>query len=142
MRLTFTPRPSSRAVAAAVLGMLAAACASAPPAPPKPQVIPYEQKLTWLFKLEDQRLLKLPDPPAPPPAPVPKGRQPAPPPPPPTSAPDLAKLATDAEPRVRRRAAIAIGRVGLKEGMPALTPLLADPDSEVRQAAAFALGLL
>ena len=143
MRLTFTTRPpSSRAVAVALLGLVAAACASAPPAPPKPLVIPYEQKLTWIFQLEDQRLLKLPDPPAPPPAPVVKGRRPAPPPPPPTSAPDLAKLVTDAEARIRRRAAIAIGRVGLKEGVPVLAPMLTDSDSEVRQAAAFALGLL
>ena len=143
MRLTFTTRPpSSRAVAVALLGLVAAACASAPPAPPKPLVIPHEQKLTWIFQLEDQRLLKLPDPPAPPPAPVVKGRKPAPLPPPPTSAPDLAKLATDAEARIRRRAAIAIGRVGLKEGVPVLAPMLTDSDSEVRQAAAFALGLL
>jgi cyclophilin family peptidyl-prolyl cis-trans isomerase/HEAT repeat protein len=52
------------------------------------------------------------------------------------------KLAGDAEPRIRRRAALAIGRVGLKEGVTALTPLLADADAEVRQASAFALGLL
>ena len=45
-------------------------------------------------------------------------------------------------PRVRRRAAVAIGRVGLKEGIPALTTLLADPDADVRQSAAFALGLI
>jgi cyclophilin family peptidyl-prolyl cis-trans isomerase/HEAT repeat protein len=51
-------------------------------------------------------------------------------------------LAADPDARVRRRAALAIGRVGLKEGAPPLTKLLADPDSEVRQAAAFAFGLI
>jgi len=48
----------------------------------------------------------------------------------------------DAEPRIRRRAALAIGRVGLAEGARALQPLLTDTDAEVRQMAAFALGLL
>ena len=56
--------------------------------------------------------------------------------------PDLTVLVADAEPRIRRRAALAIGRVGLPEGGAALQPLLADPDPEVRQMAAFALGLL
>ena len=64
------------------------------------------------------------------------------PPPPPAMGPDLTKLTTDGEPRVRRRAAVAIGRVGLKDGIPALTQLLADADTDVRQSAAFALGLI
>ena len=46
------------------------------------------------------------------------------------------------EPRIRRRAALAIGRVGLPEGAAALKPLLTDTDPDVRQMAAFALGLL
>jgi cyclophilin family peptidyl-prolyl cis-trans isomerase/HEAT repeat protein len=58
-------------------------------------------------------------------------------------APDLVTMLDDAEGRVRRRAAIAIGRVGLAEGVEPLGRLLAtDPDPEVRQAAAFALGIL
>jgi cyclophilin family peptidyl-prolyl cis-trans isomerase/HEAT repeat protein len=99
--------------------------------------------MIWLFQLEDQRLLKLPEP-LPPAATVPprKGGRPVPPPPAPTSAPDLARLATDGDARLRRRAAIAIGRVGLKEGIPMLTPLLTDPDGDVRQAAALALGFI
>src|SRR5262245_30684906 len=128
-----------------LLAALAAhACASAPVAPPpKVATVPLEQKMAWMLQLEDQRILKLPEPPAPPPPPAPvKGRRPAPPPPPPPPAPDLTKLTTDADPRVRRRAAVAIGRVGLKDGIPALTALLADTDTDVRQSAAFALGLI
>jgi cyclophilin family peptidyl-prolyl cis-trans isomerase/HEAT repeat protein len=126
-------------VLAAVAAGMAAACASAPK-PPPPVVIPQAQKLAWMLQLEDQRILKLPEPPPPPP-PVGKGRRP-PPPPQPTSAPDLARLATDSDARVRRRAAVALGRVGLTEGIPILRPLLSDGDGEVRQSAAFALGLI
>jgi cyclophilin family peptidyl-prolyl cis-trans isomerase/HEAT repeat protein len=124
----------------ALSAMAFAACASAPPAA-KPVVVPREQKLTWIFQLEDQRILALPEP-APPPAVAEKGRKPAAPAPVRSSPADLAKLAADPEPRIRRRAAIAMGRVGLKEAIPSLTTLLADADAEVRQAAAFALGLI
>ncbi|MGE3704221.1 MAG: HEAT repeat domain-containing protein [Vicinamibacterales bacterium] len=48
----------------------------------------------------------------------------------------------DADARIRRRAALAIGRVGLVEGVAALSPLFADPEPEVRQVAAFAIGLI
>jgi HEAT repeat protein len=52
-------------------------------------------------------------------------------------------LLADAEARVRRRAALAVGRVGLREGIQPLAGVLAgDADAEVRQMAAFALGLL
>ena len=142
MRVIFhdVRRTAGKAVIAVSLAA-GAACASAPVAPP-PVVVAHERKMTWILQLEDQRILKLPEPPAPP-APAPgKGRRVPPPPPPPTSSPDLARLVTDGEARIRRRAAIAIGRVGLKEGIPALTPLLADGDRDVRQAAAFALGLI
>jgi cyclophilin family peptidyl-prolyl cis-trans isomerase/HEAT repeat protein len=118
------------------------ACASAPPPPAGPIPVPYPNKMAWVLQLEDQRLLKLPEPAPPPAPPVIKGRRPAPPPPIPEAVPDLTKLVTDADARVRRRAAFALGRVGLKEGIPALTPLLADADTDVRQAAAFALGLI
>ena len=60
-------------------------------------------------------------------------------PPPP---PDLVRLLADGEARVRRRAALAVGRVGLRDGVPPLVALLGDADPEVRQMAAFALGLL
>ena len=117
-------------------------CATAPPAPPKPLAVAHEKKLAWMLQLEDQRLLKLPEPPPPPVVAPVKGQRPVPLPPPPESVPDLTKLATDADPRIRRRAAISMGRVGLSDAVPALTTLVADTDTEVRQAALFALGLI
>ena len=77
--------------------------------------------MAWMLQLEDQRILKLPEPPPPPVVAPVKGKRPAPLPPPPASVPDLTKLASRSDPRVRRRAAIAIGRVGLPEAVPALT---------------------
>src|SRR4051812_3381311 len=125
------------------------ACATAPPAPvaTKPTGPTFEQKMSAILRLEDQRMLRDPAaPPAPPPppaAPV-RGRQPAaaPAPPPPPPPPDLVRMLSDQEPRVRRRAALAIGHVGLADGVQPLLALLADPDPEVRQMAAFALGLI
>ncbi|MEM8994587.1 MAG: HEAT repeat domain-containing protein, partial [Acidobacteriota bacterium] len=43
---------------------------------------------------------------------------------------------------LRRQAALTLGRVGDRRGVPVLDSLLADPDVGVREAAAFALGLL
>jgi cyclophilin family peptidyl-prolyl cis-trans isomerase/HEAT repeat protein len=112
--------------------------------PPKAAAIPFEQKMAWILQLEDQRLLRVdpPPPPAPPVVPA-RGRAPkvapAPPPPPPI---DLVALLNDTEPRIRRRAALAIGRVGLADGVPPLVGLMADKDPEVRESAAFALGLI
>ena len=88
-----------------------------------------------------------PEPPPPPPAPPvnPRDRRaavaPLPPPDPPPP-PDLLRLLNDDESRVRRRAALAVGRVGLSEGVEPLSALLTDADREVRQMAAFALGLI
>jgi cyclophilin family peptidyl-prolyl cis-trans isomerase/HEAT repeat protein len=121
------------------------ACASAPPPVVTPTLVRYEQKTAWILQLEDQRILRLPPPPPPAEPPVQPGRRrskPLPPPPPPSSSPDLAVLVTDQEPRIRRRAALAIGRVGLREGIAALTPTLGDADPEVRAMAAFAIGLI
>ena len=56
--------------------------------------------------------------------------------------PDLLDLVVDAAPRVRRRAALAIGRVRRSEGIEPLAAALHDPEPEVRQMAAFALGLI
>jgi cyclophilin family peptidyl-prolyl cis-trans isomerase/HEAT repeat protein len=124
----------------AALGLtVLGACATVPVAPAA-RVAPYEQKMAWILQLEDQRLLRLPDP-VPPDTATAPGRRAAPPLAPVQPA-DLAALVADADPRLRRRAAIAVGRVGLREGVPVLAPLLGDPDPEVRQAAAFALGLL
>jgi len=55
---------------------------------------------------------------------------------------DLIRLLSDSEARVRRRAALAAGRVGLPAALEPLTRLLTDEEFEVRQMAAFALGLL
>ena len=119
---------------------LAAACATAPPAAPVVPVITFEQKMTWMLRLEDERLLK--ETPPPPPAVTPQGRrQPTVAPVPPPVA-DLTRLIVDDEARVRRRAALSIGRVGLAEGVDLLLPRLQDQEPEVRQMACFALGLL
>ncbi|HYK65854.1 MAG TPA: HEAT repeat domain-containing protein, partial [Patescibacteria group bacterium] len=85
-----------------------------------PPVSAFEQKMSWILKLEDMRVLKDPD----------------------VAAADLVRLLTDSEARIRRRAALAIGRVGLPAGVPPLVDLLKDPDPEVKQMAAFAIGLI
>jgi cyclophilin family peptidyl-prolyl cis-trans isomerase/HEAT repeat protein len=48
----------------------------------------------------------------------------------------------DADRGVRRRAALAAGRIGDPAAVPALVPLLQDTEAEVRQMTAFALGLI
>ena len=135
-------RATVRLTTTAAAAVVSACATSAPPPPSGPIPVPYPNKIAWVLQLEDQRILKLPEPSPPPAPPVVKGRRPPPPPPAPEAIPDLTKLVTDADPRVRRRAAIALGRVGLKEGVGALTPVLTDTDADVRQAAAFALGLI
>ena len=81
------------AVVAAIV--IAAACAAkAPPAPVAPLKPSYEQKMIAILRFEDRRTLS--DTTLPPPTPS-----------------DLTALLTDEEGRVRRRAALAAGRVGL-----------------------------
>jgi HEAT repeat protein/cyclophilin family peptidyl-prolyl cis-trans isomerase len=112
--------------------------------PPR-SVLTFEEKMAWILRLEDDRRLRLPAPEAPPPPVVQptRGRRapavaPAPPP-----SPDLIALLDDEEARVRRRTALAVGRVRLAEGVGPLSALLAnDTDAEVRQMAAFALGII
>ena len=87
-------------------------------APKTPPAAVFEQKMRWILQLEDERQLR-------------------------GGGGDLLTLTTDAEARVRRRSALAIGRVRLAEGIPALTSLLQnDTDPEVRQMAVFAMGLI
>ena len=93
-----------------------------------------------MMRLEDQRLLRDPNPP-PPLVLVPAtNTQPAIVAPPPPS--DLIRLLGDPEARVRRRAALSLGRVGLPAAVEPLTKLLADEEPDVRQMSAFALGLI
>ena len=93
-----------------------------------------------MMRLEDQRLLRDPNPP-PPLVLVPAtSTQPAIVAPPPPS--DLIRLLGDPEARVRRRAALSLGRVGLPAAVEPLTKLLADEEPDVRQMSAFALGLI
>ena len=97
--------------------------------------------MAWILRLEDERVLRDPVPPAPPTPLAARGKKTpavAVPPPP----PDLVPLVADADARIRRRAALAIGHVGLRDGVAPLLKVLADPDPEVRQMAAFALGLI
>ena len=103
-------------------------------------VVTWEQKLSWMMRLEDQRILRDPNPAAPVVLRPATAKLPAIVAPPVPS--DLVRLMDDPEARVRRRAALAAGRVGLAEAVPALTRLLGDSELEVRQMAAFALGLI
>jgi HEAT repeat protein len=88
------------------------------PAGIPPRQAAFEQKMRWILQLEDERQLR-------------------------GANGDLTTLTTDPEARVRRRSALAIGRVKLPEGIAALTTLLQnDSDPEVRQMGAFAMGLI
>ncbi len=121
------------------LGLIFSGCATTPRVVPTPPPT-FQEKLSWILRLEDQRVLRdsvsavpvgastalAPDARGTPKLPV----------------PDLITLLDDAEPQLRRRAALAIGRVGLGEGVELLIDRLADPEVEVRQMSAFAQGLI
>ncbi len=113
-----------RALALLAAVCVAASCATKPPpvvAPPKPT---YEQKVAAILHLEDRRVLA--DPALTPPAPT-----------------DLLVLLADDEGRIRRRAALGMGRAGVIDAVGPLSVRLAtDPEPEVRAMAAFALGLI
>src|SRR5579862_2808606 len=113
--------------------------AAAKPAQTRPVEVSLDRKVAWILRLEQQRQLRD--------AVV-------------TVAPlrtdsatgrlvrraaasaDLTALVADPDPVVRRRAALAIGRVGLTEGEPFLVASLKDDDDLVREQAAFGLGLI
>jgi cyclophilin family peptidyl-prolyl cis-trans isomerase/HEAT repeat protein len=137
IRVRFRPT----AVLCFLLAFVVVACKTAAPPPVKAPTVSFEQKMAWIFQLEDQRILRIDAPPPVAPPPV-TGRGPRVPPPPPPSTPDLIALLSDPDPRLRRRAALAIGRVGLADGVKPLSGSLADSDPEVRQTAAFGLGLI
>jgi cyclophilin family peptidyl-prolyl cis-trans isomerase/HEAT repeat protein len=99
---------------------------STPQVAPNPPAAVYETKMRWILQLEDQRVLRGPS--------TALGVN---------GGGDLVTLLGDTEARIRRRAALAIGRVKLSEPIPALTTAMqSDADVEVRQMAAFALGLI
>ncbi len=123
------------------LVILLTGCTSVPPVavPVAPSI---DEQISWILRLEDQR--KLADP-------VPESVvsdnevepenslvEPS----EPTLRPDLVLLATEGSPSVRRRAALALGRIGVTGGVEVLSSLLHDSEPEVRQMAAFGLGLI
>src|SRR6185503_107519 len=74
--LTRLSRVLALGASLAVVLLASSSCASAPPPPPAPPTVPLETKMPWIFQLEDQRIVKLPETPPPPPAPVVKGKRP------------------------------------------------------------------
>ena len=113
-------RPRLPAAVASIVLLFASGCGPvvAPQVTAAAPVPAFELKMRAMLQLEDARQLRSP-----------------------TS--DLLTLLQDPEGRIRRRAALAVGRVGMAESVPALAALLADEkDPEVRQMAAFALGLI
>jgi cyclophilin family peptidyl-prolyl cis-trans isomerase/HEAT repeat protein len=124
-------------IAAALLLLVTSACASAPavtsgerPAP----LVPLDLRVAWVLRLEAQRVMRDPG--------IAAAAVTAPVAPSPARTPDLLALLMDVDPAVRGRAALAIGRVGMAEGLAPLAATLADAESSVRAQAAFALGLL
>jgi len=109
-----------------VLALAVSACVpKTPPAPvavtkaPPAPVIPIDRKAGWILRLEQARVLEDA-----------------------ALGADLAVLSRDPEAGVRRRAVLAVGRVGIAAGVPIAAAALADPEENVRATAAFALGLL
>jgi cyclophilin family peptidyl-prolyl cis-trans isomerase/HEAT repeat protein len=99
-------------VAASLVLVVAAAAARPSPPPPPPSRL---DKLGRVLALEDRRTL---------------GNG------------DLVALLQDDDRGVRRRAALAAGRIGNAAIVPALIALMDDGEPEIRQMAAFALGLV
>lgn len=131
----------ARVSCAAAAVLVLQACASAPVVV-TPPVRGYADTLAAILTLEDERRLAAPPVPAPAP-PAPAGRKRAVLVASPPAPPDLLRLLEHDDARVRRRAALAVGRVGLSAGVEPLTARLAsDAEPEVRLMAAFALGLI
>ena len=134
------PLPFAGALTLCV-AILAAGCARTPTVVPSAPPT-FDEKVSWILRLENQRIVR--DAPRMPVVPDAVEGEPSVNPQPAVSLrpePDLLVLLTDPEPQLRRRAALALGRIGLPEGIAPLIASLADPEVEVRQMAAFALGL-
>ena len=133
-RMTLIQKRSARRIAgdaAMAASLLMGACAAAPPAEAPPLAL--RQKLAVAIQLEQQRVI---GPPAGAVVPLPTLAPGTPSPP----MPDLLDLLRDSEARVRRRSAIALGRVGLPEAVAPLAVALSDSNPAVRRMVAFALG--
>lgn len=122
--MTTGRRVQLRYLFAPVLVIAAGACASAPPVPSAPAqapapVVSLDRKAGWIMRLEQTRVLADP-----------------------ALGADLRALAADPDPGVRRRAVLAIGRVGMSEGIATLVGTLADTEEQVRAMSAFALGII
>src|SRR5688572_20252118 len=100
------PMHKAIGIVATCIALIASGCASVPTVPTVP-VISWEEKLGWIVRLEDQRILRDPNPPPQVVLRPATQREPAIVAPPPPS--DLIRLLGDNEARVRRRAALAIG---------------------------------
>ena len=139
------PAPSTSGLRVSGIGLLtllAVACVGTPIVVPV-EPPSFDEKVSWILRLENQRVLRD----VPETAIVPDATGEATPVTPDTAVslrpePDLVALLMDPEPQLRRRAALAIGRVRLSQGVPPLISALSDPVMEVRQASAFALGLI
>ena len=127
------PWPSPACLITIGAAWLAAGCATAPPA--QPPALTSEQKLAAIIRLEHQRVLQAPEERSskPPCRRRVSGR---------AADAQAGDLLHDADDRVRRRAAIAIGRAGSIAGVASLVPALEDSHPSVRQMVAFALGLI
>lgn len=119
---------------------LGAACATPAPVAPvvqRPEVaapVPLDTRVSWIVRLEAQRVLRdAGGTPATAVGPIVLA---------PARTPDLVALLFDLDAPVRGRAALAIGRVGIAEGVQPLTVALTDAEAEVRARAAFSLGLI
>jgi cyclophilin family peptidyl-prolyl cis-trans isomerase/HEAT repeat protein len=133
----------ARLVCGLALTLIASACASAPTAPPGAiatlsPAVTLDKKIAWILRLEHERVLR--DATLTRSGPTEAGPRegtfaPA-------TTPDLEALALDTDAAVRRRAVLAIGRVGSRQGVAALVAALRDTEEGVRATAAFALGLV
>jgi cyclophilin family peptidyl-prolyl cis-trans isomerase/HEAT repeat protein len=124
---------------AAILGTSSCKSVETPAvAVPVAPAVTVDMRIGWLLRLEQSRTLRdLGLAPAVVDPAVPRAAQFK-----PAMVPALDALALDPDPTLRRRAVLAIGRVGSPEAVPLLTGALQDPDEDVRATAAFALGLV